>query len=623
MRFKLTMIAACVSLMAQAQTQPDTTLNRTVVVEQEYNPNIMDARKVNVVPKVDELTVTPRKVEYDAVINPSTSIPGGIMDAYTGKEKQEKDKPGYVRLGYGTKGSLDVRANYLFNLSAIDKLNLSFAMDGINEEVDLPFNKKWDRHYYKTKAGIDYLHKFSCLDMNVTGNFGLSNFKLKQVDVVNRKKFTSGDIGIDIASTDKELPLQFKAGMKYLNYSRANKFPSYYYADEADSDFQYYDIPMPSQDNITENMLHTYADVWASIDEFQSVGIYGRLENKFYNFDEYKNGSSLALKPYYQYTNGNWNLKAGINIDLGFGFGKKIQIAPDVKVNYIFADKYILYAQATGGRIRNDFRNLESFNPYGMLIESYPFYNDDIRFFHANQLEDGFEQINANIGFKASPFNGFWLNIYGGFQKIKSDLGYGQDFIITEMYTPSMIYDNSSYIFMSNIDTRNFYAGAQFNYDYKDWLSVSLGGKFYSWKEGKKTWHSYIGIEDVQWWKYTRNEILLIKPTHELNFQLNIRPIPALDIAIGYEYMKREETGEKSIIEEQGTAGHGNPPGWCWYPGYKPSSINNLTLGATYRLFKDISVYARVSNLLDKEYDYYLSYPSPGINFLGGLSFKF
>ena len=44
------------SLGAQAQTQPqDTTMNRTVVVEQEYNPDIMDASKVNVLPKVESL----------------------------------------------------------------------------------------------------------------------------------------------------------------------------------------------------------------------------------------------------------------------------------------------------------------------------------------------------------------------------------------------------------------------------------------------------------------------------------------------------------------------------------------------------------------------------------------
>lgn len=45
----------------QAQTQAkDTTLSRTVVVEQEYNPDIIDASKVNVLPKVMPPTVSKR-----------------------------------------------------------------------------------------------------------------------------------------------------------------------------------------------------------------------------------------------------------------------------------------------------------------------------------------------------------------------------------------------------------------------------------------------------------------------------------------------------------------------------------------------------------------------------------
>ena len=44
---------------AQAQTQAkDTTLSRTVVVEQEYNPDIMDASKVNVLPQVAPVSYT-------------------------------------------------------------------------------------------------------------------------------------------------------------------------------------------------------------------------------------------------------------------------------------------------------------------------------------------------------------------------------------------------------------------------------------------------------------------------------------------------------------------------------------------------------------------------------------
>lgn len=82
------------SLGAQAQTQPqDTTMNRTVVVEQEYNPDIMDASKVNVLPRVEPPTVSKKAVEYDATLMPATHIPAGIMQAYTGKRRRRKRCP--------------------------------------------------------------------------------------------------------------------------------------------------------------------------------------------------------------------------------------------------------------------------------------------------------------------------------------------------------------------------------------------------------------------------------------------------------------------------------------------------------------------------------------------------
>ena len=52
-------------------------------------------------------------------------------------------------------------------------------------------------------------------------------------------------------------------------------------------------------------------------------------------------------------------------------------------------------------------------------------------------------------------------------------------------------------------------------------------------------------------------------------------------------------------------------------------SINDLHIGASYNVFKGVSVYAQVHNLLNKKYQYYLGYPAEGFNFLGGLSFRF
>ena len=83
-------------------------MTRTVVVEQEYNPDIMDASKVNVLPKVEEPTVSKKNVEYATTFFPATSVPAGLMRPYTGKETQPGSTPGYVRAGYGNYGNLDV-----------------------------------------------------------------------------------------------------------------------------------------------------------------------------------------------------------------------------------------------------------------------------------------------------------------------------------------------------------------------------------------------------------------------------------------------------------------------------------------------------------------------------------
>lgn len=70
------------NLQAQNTQPKDTTMNRTVVVEQEYNPDILDASKVNVLPKVEEPTVSKKEVEYATTFFPATSIPADLMRPY-------------------------------------------------------------------------------------------------------------------------------------------------------------------------------------------------------------------------------------------------------------------------------------------------------------------------------------------------------------------------------------------------------------------------------------------------------------------------------------------------------------------------------------------------------------
>ena len=546
----ITLMVLPLGIHAQQQPQ-DSTVNRTVVVEQEYNPDILDASKINVLPKIEPPTATKGTVEYDATLMPANSIPATVMQAYTGKETQAKAQPGYVSLGYGNYGNLDARAGYLFTLSDRDRINLNFHLDGRDGKLNLPENGgKWNSYYYRTHADIGYLHRFKKVDLDIAGNFGLSNFNFLPGVSARKQKFTSGDIHFGVKSTAMELPFRFSAETNLMLYERQYDFSSF--------------------DN-RENIIRTKAQVAGSISDEQTVGIGFAMDNVLYKNNNFENHTSLDLNPYYHLENDDWKIHIGARVDMAFGFGKKFRAAPDVAAEYNFSDSYVLYAQAKGGRLQNDFRRLEAFCPYGQIMP---------------QLDATYEQVNAGIGFKASPATGLWLNLYAGYQNLKDDL-----FLNNVSFLQPADIDGNEYYPMLSIDqwnTSNLHVGAEIRYDYKNILSFAIAGIYRNWSAKADS------QSDIKDW------VLAYKPAFEANLHMDVRPISDLLLNFGYRHISREKV-------EWG----------------KVDAVNNLYLGGSYEFLKGISVYARIDNLLNRDYQYYWGYPTEGINFIGGVSFKF
>ena len=541
------------ALQAQTQQPKDTTMTRTVVVEQEYNPNIMDASKVNVLPKVEEPAVVKKKAEYAVTPLPATTIPMGMMSPYLISKMQPNATPGYIRAGYGNYGNLDVFANYLFRLSDKDKLNVRFQMDGMDGELDMPEEElTWDAYYYRTRANIDYTHQFSRIDFNLAANFGLSNFNLAPYEP-GKQKFTEGDFHIGLKSTDESYPVQFKAETNLMMYNRQNNNTLLF------------------SDALGETQIHTKGVVSGTISDEQTINIGADIRNIFYTKDfktedlpVYEDRTTLALNPYYELNNDSWRLHIGANVDFSFGAGKTLRVSPDVTAQYVFSDSYVLYAQATGGKMVNDLRRLERISPYLLPLGT---------------IHDTYEQLNAAIGFKASPCTGLWLNLYGGYQDLKDDA-----FQMQQADEETVDGETAYYQFqdLGFTNSHNVYAGLKISYDYKDIFAFAIDGTYRNW-DAKEEY------------------ALLLKPAYELKFDATLRPVKGLGIHLGYNYAGREE------VKDLG----------------KLSAINNLYAGAEYNVFKGVSVYARLNNLLNQEYQYYLGYPTEGFNFLGGLSFRF
>ena len=183
-----------------------------------------------------------------------------------------------------------------------------------------------------------------------------------------------------------------------------------------------------------------------------------------------------------------------------------------------------------------------------------------------------FQAILASVGLKGSPVNGLWFNLTGGYRITENDLS---PYLMSDM--------RSSLVSFVQGKSKVLYAGAELKYDYKDLWNVFLKATYYNWK-----------------WDYSEDanlDKLGLQPEMEINGGVGVKVLEGVNVNLGYEYIKR-----------------------C-NQMYEP--VNNLYMGATYDLFKNLQVYGKVNNLLNKDYVRPDVYPAQGLNFLAGATFQF
>ena len=543
------LVFGATTLTVQAQTQPnDTTLNRVMVVEHEYTPEIIDAVKINIMPQVEAPEVVKKEVEYAISSQPATQIPSETMEPFIAEEVQTKPKTGFIKLGGGNYGNLDVLANYLFLISPKDKLDAFVQVNGMKGKLEnaLTDDEKWKSHYYRTRASLKYQHQFNQVDLNIAGNFGLSNFNYLPNNWANLQRFTSGDVHFGVKSTDSDMLLKFEIETNYMIYQRKKN--------------------LFNTGSMTESRIKTRANVWSEVIEGQDIGVQIAMNNMLYNGQGLHDYTMVDLNPYYQIFNDYWRVRVGANVDLSIGRGKTIRVSPDVTAEYVFADSYAAYIKATGGRIINDFRQLEIDNPYADIT---------------TQLPNTYEQINASVGIKGSPINGLWFNVFGGYQSLKDDLY--NTYALVPPYN-SVNNDFAEPVIFEATNTENAYGGATISYSYKQSINLSATGIYRHWTANDNEW------------------ALLFKPKFEMNFNADFIPFDKFLFNIGYQYSKRSKVGEAN---------------------YNVNAINNLSLGLSYNFLQGLSFYGRINNMFSKTYQWYFGYPTEKFNILIGLSYKF
>ena len=538
--------------LSAAYAQQDSTLNRTVVVENQYNPTVMDASKINVLPKVEEPVVPKRNIDYATSLRPVGAWKNEAMSPIVRDWTSDAAYRGYLRAGYGNNGNVDARLGYLWDISAKDRLNIAATFGGWDGDLSKFYDQDWKSRLYNTKVGLDYRHAFKKMDFLLGGSFRsrvfnyVPNLLNPDPDVSLHQHHTMAHGYLGFVSTDKDMPVQFQAEAGIKSFKE--KYPL-----------------LHRDEGVGETNLYAMADVWKQYRGDARLGLKARFDNYAYSYEDAEGRIALDLNPYYAMQNDDWKVRLGAHVDyveLGYG-DDKLYVSPDVNVEYTFSDSYVFFAKAEGGRKTSSFYELAEMTPY--LYESH--------------LSPTYVALDAALGLKASPATGWWFLVSGGYQVRKNDvcwtLGQGYPFWFVNNYYG---------------DTKVFYGTAELKYDYKDLLDFSLKGTYYHWDWTNIGWEDGRSSSD-EW-------ALSLKPELELNAEVGAKVMNGLRVHAGYKYVKR-----------------------C--NDYYGDPVNNLYLGADYSLLKNLSVFGKVNNLLDKAYLRPDAYPAQGLNFLAGISLQF
>lgn len=184
---------------------------------------------------------------------------------------------------------------------------------------------------------------------------------------------------------------------------------------------------------------------------------------------------------------------------------------------------------------------------------------------------DSYNLLNAKVGFKASPTEGLWFNLFGGYNIVANDI--------------SPICQPDSTITFAQGETKAMTVGAALTYDYKDIFSFSTLAEFYKWSDSSK-------------------EFINQKPKFQFSADGSVKVTKKLSLNAGYHYMHRATASINSLE-------------------YSMPNISNLHAGVAYNLYKGISLYAQFDNILNSDNQYYCCYPAETFSFIGGFNFKF
>lgn len=542
-----------------AYAQQDTTINRVVTVERDFQPAIQSAGKINQTPAVLQHDLHLNPVVYSTYTTP-LSVGYNIYPLQASETRFTPQAPlnGIIQAAAGYRNT-----HFLFNYQIHHQKKMSLDLYANHDAY-------WGEDALaQSKLGLVVTRHFSGADFYV-GLEGKNEAYWYQ-PILSGAVLWNANAHIGVRSTDKR-PMQYRIQTGYTAF-----IPSHW---------------------AVEHHAKSHVDLWWS-NSTHSAGLKTYIQNTFYTPSDTllatSNRHAIRVEPFYEYTNKHIRLHVGVNLNMNIGTGELLSTvenlsfapSPNVKFEWNMMDNiFHVYANATGH--------------YGLgSLEEYLGYNRylNMRQGFAWQTPRDYTPVDAQVGFKIRPAKTLLIDIYGGYAYMHSACN-----MQAVMQEDALDYQlwNSQY--------QRWKVGASLHYHYRDIVELNMGGNYYFYQQDP------IPSMDPTDPHFQENRIKGTTVFDRPNWDAQAR----LDVHIDSKwsiYSENYFAGSRWAYV--------SPYASSLPKAEQLRPIISLNIGGQYAINRWLVVYLQLNDYLNRKNDIFYGYQSQGIHFLAGVKWKF
>lgn len=571
----------------------DEELQKAIVVETDYQPELLKSTRLGTNPATLEEKQTKISLDYSDWAIPAKVDP--FVVTQTVDDFAEKfrylDKRGYATFGMGN--YLNIVGNAGYRIVKTDKTQLgvwlqhnstSGLTDGLYKNINEAY--KYSRQYViEDRVGLDFSNMFSkgVLTAGTSYHFDRFNYYGSGTSLPGNTRQVVNEFNINAlwrGESVNDNQVSYYIGAEYNYFGNKFGFRNFYY------DTGFFD------EGLTENILNINGGAefllggsdFAGADlAFQYLGyrnLQGNVSGGIYETTENIGGKSfgmLSVTPYYSHRTDNMNLRIGAHVDLSFDNGTFFRIAPDVRFDWEMSRMFSLYASATGGNEIHTFHNVAARNRY---------VNPSLL------LPTSYTLVDAEAGLNFGLFKGFTITPFVGFAVVRDALVTTSKEVLGTYPEPTVATTYEA------VNMNGVKMGLKTAYNYSDKVEFKAAYTFAP--QGTKSGY----------------QLADNRPEHVVDAKLKVTPISQFDLYVDYRFM-----GGRRILNSFIDPSYIQPIQWKSLVDL--GAFSDLGCGVTCRFTDMFSAYCRLGNLLNRRQQLYYGMYAQSFNVLLGAAVNF